>query len=374
VVRNTAAFKMLFHDRATALGSIAGVIAIFFLVGQQLTIFFGLLNYMSVLVDISNADIWILSKNSDNANAAGTIPTSYRDRIAGIDGVGWVEPLVMGAGLLRRQNGNYQAVQIVGLQAPRLAGAPNRFQEGSIDALLDYESVTVDHLDLATLDSASVGDRLEINGQRVRIGAITKGVRGFAGNIVFANLNKALEITGLPPDRCSSLLVGVEERADVSSMIVRLRKALPRADVYSTTELSRLTRVYYLRNTGIGGSFGFSTVLGALVGVVIIALTMYTSVLNKTNDYAMLRALGARRRDVFLIIFIQTLYIAGIGILVGLTLLSMFLLGTRDSGLPSYMPWWVPPAHAVFTLFLCLLGSVAAMRRAVRIEPATAFR
>jgi hypothetical protein len=37
-VRKSAAFKMLFHDRATALGSVAGVIAIIFLVGQQLSI------------------------------------------------------------------------------------------------------------------------------------------------------------------------------------------------------------------------------------------------------------------------------------------------------------------------------------------------
>ena len=47
---------------------------------------------------------------------------------------------------------------------------------------------------------------------------------------------------------------------------------------------------YYLTNTGIGASFGFSTVIGALVGVVIIALTMYTNVLNKEKDYAVLRA------------------------------------------------------------------------------------
>jgi putative ABC transport system permease protein len=99
--------KMLFHDRATALGSIVGVVAIIFLVGQQLAIFFGLLNFTSVLVDSSRMDIWTKTRNTDNINAARTIPISYRDRIMGIRGVKWAEPIAVGGGLLKLQNGDY---------------------------------------------------------------------------------------------------------------------------------------------------------------------------------------------------------------------------------------------------------------------------
>lgn len=373
-MRRAAAFKMLFHDRATAIGSISGVVAIIFLVGQQLTIFFGLLTFMSSVVDIGGADIWILSKNADNANSAGSIPMSYRDRVAGVEGIAQVEPIVLGAGLMRRADGNYQAIQIVGVKRPGMLGGPNRFYEGSLSALLDYEGITVEYLELGTYGDPDIGDLFEINDERVRIGAITLGIRGFGGNMIFTNLEKSRELAGIPADRCSALLVTTAPGAGLEETIALLRSVLPRADVHSKRELSRMTKLYYLKNTGIGGSFGFSTVIGALVGVVIIALTMYTNVMNKQSDYAMLRALGARRRDVLYIVFVQAMYIAGIGILIGFTLLSFFLLGTRDSGLPSYMPWFVPPAHAVFTLFLCLLGSVIAMRRAVRIEPATVFR
>jgi putative ABC transport system permease protein len=365
---------MLFHERATAIGSISGVIAIIFLVGQQLTIFFGLLTFMSSIVDLSGADIWIISKNADNANASGSIPMSYRDRVMGVKGVQIAEPLIIGSGLLRRSNGNNQAVQIRGVKRPHMLGGPNRFEEGSVMDLLDYENISVEYLELGTLDYAGIGSIFEINGRRVSIGAITKGVRSFGGNMVFTNMEKAREITGIAPDRCSAVLIETEKGVDEAGLITLLRSILPRADVYSKSTLSRMTKLYYLENTGIGGSFGFSTVMGALVGVVIISLTMYTNVMNKQSDYAMLRALGARRRDVLYIIFVQTMYIAGIGILIGFSLLSLFLLGTKDSGLPSYMPWYVPPAHAVFTLLLCLLGSVIAMRRAVKIEPATIFR
>jgi ABC-type lipoprotein release transport system permease subunit len=38
------------------------------------------------------------------------------------------------------------------------------------------------------------------------------------------------------------------------------------------------------------------------------------------------------------------------------------------------MPWIVPPIHAVFTMFLCIGGSLLSMRKAMKIDPASAFR
>jgi putative ABC transport system permease protein len=373
-MRSSAALKMLFHDRATAIGSIAGVVAIIFLVGQQLSIFFGLLSFMSRLADISGADIWILSENADNLNSSGTLPMAYRDRVAGISGVQWVEPLVIGGGSLKRKDGYTVAVQVVGLQPPRLAGGPNRFHEGSAVAILDNEGVTVDRLDLANLGNPSIGDIFEINGRRVRVGAITQSLRGFGGVLVFTNIEKAREIANLPWDRCTHLLVKARDGSAVEGITALLRRTLPRTEVFTTKVLSLSTRLYYLRNTGIGTSFGFTTVIGALVGIVIISLTMYTNVMNKARDYAMLRVLGARRRDIRWIVFLQALYVGAIGIVIGFTLLAGFLSGTRDTTLPLALPWWLPALHALVALLLCLLGSLFAMRSAVKTDPAATFR
>jgi putative ABC transport system permease protein len=365
---------MLFHDRATALGSVAGVIAIVFLVGQQLAIFFGLTGFMSSIADTSGADAWVLARNTENINAAGSIPLSWRDRVAGVDGVAWVEPVVITAGQLRRRDGNTIGVQVVGCNPPRLAGGPNRFAQGSIADLLDPEAVTVDKLELPELGYPGVGDALEINGKRVRVAAVTTGLRGFGGTLLYCSIAKAREIAGSGGDRCTALLIGLSPGRDAVGMVALLRGILPRAEVFATADLSRSTKLYYLKNSGIGTSFGFTTLIAALVGLVIIALTMYTNVISKSQDYAMLRVLGARRRDVLYIVFLQSLYIAAIGILLGFLLLAGFLSGTRESALPVSLPWLVGPALAAATLLLCLLGSLLAMRRAVKIEPASAFR
>ena len=41
---------------------------------------------------------------------------------------------------------------------------------------------------------------------------------------------------------------------------------VPAAEVLTSSALSTGTRSYYIKNTGMGGSFGFSTLVGALVG------------------------------------------------------------------------------------------------------------
>src|SRR5512137_3179740 len=83
-MRRFAALRILLHDRATTAGAVIGVVAIIFLVGQQLAVLFGLFTYMSALVDHSGADIWIVSKNTDNINSTGSLPMHYVDRLQGI--------------------------------------------------------------------------------------------------------------------------------------------------------------------------------------------------------------------------------------------------------------------------------------------------
>jgi putative ABC transport system permease protein len=373
-MRRIAALKMLLHDRSTTAGSLLGVVAIVFLVGQQLTVLFGLFTFMSVLPDHSGADIWICSKNTENVNATGSIPLRFIDRISGLNGIEWVEPVVFASGTFKREDGQYQVVQVVGVRTPRLALGPWRFYKGSPHVLFDYEGITVDRLDLKILGYPTLHQFYEINNTRVRISGITQSIRGFTGTMVFTNMVKAKEIVNFSPGRCSAILIKVKPGTDLTLMMATLKSLVPRAEVISASDLSNKTRTYYIRNTGIGGSFGFSTLVGALVGIVIITLTMYTGVLHREKEFAVLRALGARKRDILIIVLSQSLMIGIVGILIGFLLLAFFLYGTHDSRLPSYMPRVVPFYHAFSTLILCLVGSLLAMRKAIRIDPASVFR
>jgi putative ABC transport system permease protein len=365
---------MLLYDRSTTAGAVLGVVAIVFLVGQQLAVMFGLFTLMSALVDNSGADIWILSQNSDNTSTAHDLPSRYVDRLAGLADIAWAEPVIYSAAQLRLPNGKSQAVQIVGVVRPGLAGGPWQMASGGSDVLLELDGVTVDKLDLADLGNPRIGQVVEVNGRRIRIAGYTEGSRAFGPAVVFVNLTKAREITGISSDRCSNILVKLKPGVPVGRARAEISALLPKTAILTVGELAWNIRAYNLTNTGIGSSFGFSTIIGILVGVVIITLTMYTNVLNRQRDFAVLRALGARGRDVFAIIVFQALTIGCIGLLIGFFLLAGFLLGVKGSRLPANLPLWLPPAHALLTFLLCFLGSALAVRRALKIEPASAFR
>jgi hypothetical protein len=83
-MRSLVAWRLLLHDRSSTAGSLLGVVAIVFLVSQQLSIYFGLLNYMSVLVDHSGADVWVMSSRVTNVDAGGLVSGRYWERLAGL--------------------------------------------------------------------------------------------------------------------------------------------------------------------------------------------------------------------------------------------------------------------------------------------------
>jgi len=372
-MRSLTALRMVVHDRSSTAGALLGVVAIVFLVGQQLSILFGLLNYMSVLVDHSGADAWIMSTNVRNADAGDLISGRHVDRVMGLAEVEWAAPILIGNGLFRTTDGSFESVRVVGIRRPRLAGGPWDFEKADEQQLLDLESVTVDRLDQAKLGNPLLDQVTEIGGRRIRVGAISEGARGFQGTLVFASLDKVKEIARTPPGRYSGILIRFKPDVDKKAAITKIRAVMPENSVYGTDELSRLTRRYYLTNTGIGGSFGFSTIIAVLIGVVIISLTMYTSILSRARDFAVMRAIGGRRRDIAVVVFSEVLIISGIGLFIGFLMLATFLNATRGSSIPSFFPMPVVPILAGGTLAVSFLGSLIALRVALKAEPAAVF-
>jgi putative ABC transport system permease protein len=372
-MRSLTAFRIVIHDRSSTAGSLLGVVAIVFLVGQQLSILFGLLNYMSVLVDHSGADAWIMSKNLRNVDAGDLISVRYLDRVIGLKEVEWAEPVLIGNGLYRTADGSFESVRVVGSRRPRCAGGPWRFAQADENALLDVEAVTVDRLDLSKLGNPLLEQITEIGDKRVRVRGVTDGARGFQGTLVFSPLEKVREISRTQPGRYSAILVRFSEGTDATEAIAKLRRILPYCSVYSTPELSRLTKMYYFTNTGIGGSFGFSTVIAVLIGVVIISLTMYASVLGRARDFAVMRAIGGRKRDIAVVVISEAIIISGVGLFLGFLMLAILLDVTGNSSIPSHFPLYVPPILAITTLLVSLLGSFVALRVALKADPAAVF-
>ncbi|HEU4322001.1 MAG TPA: FtsX-like permease family protein, partial [Roseiflexaceae bacterium] len=123
--------------------------------------------------------------------------------------------------------------------------------------------------------------------------------------------------------------------------------------------------------------------LVAGVGCMGLASTMNLNVLERTREFGVLRALGARRSVVYRLVIVESLVIGVLGALLGLALSAPLtvalsrLIGMQlvYSPLPAVFTWPPVAIWLVGVLVLCAVASVAPARRAagLTVREAVAF-
>src|SRR5258708_30729114 len=77
---------------------------------------------------------------------------------------------------------------------------------------------------------------------------------------------------------------------------------MPDVDVLRPGEFSIKSRSYWLFTTGAGTTMISSSILALLVGVVIVAQTLYASTMDRLPEYATIRAMGGPRSYLYKIV------------------------------------------------------------------------
>ncbi|MEW5323965.1 FtsX-like permease family protein, partial [Geobacillus thermoleovorans] len=77
---------------------------------------------------------------------------------------------------------------------------------------------------------------------------------------------------------------------------------------------------YWLKQTGAGAALDAGKLLGLIVGIVIVAQTLYSSTKDHINEFATLRALGAGAGYIVKVILIQAILSGLIGYTLGMSL------------------------------------------------------
>lgn len=116
---------------------------------------------------------------------------------------------------------------------------------------------------------------------------------------------------------------------------------------------------------------------GILYGLLYVVVTIVTGVffliltVQKRDALVLLRAIGARRRDVVVPVLLQVVLVVGLGVAVGVAL-TVGLLEAAPSTFGSGLTLRTAVTSSVVILALGLLAAVAAVRRVLAIEPAEA--
>ena len=149
----------------------------------------------------------------------------------------------------------------------------------------------------------------------------------------------------------------------------------------SADEMLGQINLIFLVLKGVLASIG---AIGLLVSLFGIANTMTMAVIERTREIGIMKALGARNRDVGRVFLAEAAVIGALGGVVGLVMgyLVGILFNSLARGIFDFgddvnlfhVSFWLAAGSVVFSMIVSILAGALPARRAARLEPIAALR
>lgn len=344
-----------------ALGIGVALGLIFFLEGLRT----GMVVQISAYQDRVGADLFVGQAGFRNfLGDTSVIPASTAREVGAVPGVASADPITARYAVLDL-HGRKQFAFVVAAEQGR-TGGPWRLAEGRhVEA---DDEVVLDRT-LAEQHGLRVGSEIAVIGRTVRVVGLSDETRSWMSSLVFVSPRAAAELFG-SAGTVSYVLVRTADPGAVADEVTR-RTGLT---VLPAAELARNDR------TLLGGIMATPISVMVLVafaaGTMIVALTVYSAVVDRIREYGIAKAMGASRGRLFAVVLGQTAVLAGLGALVGF---GVYQVGYRI--VAAFRPqFWVSltPASVAVVLgaaaAMALLAAVVPTLRVTRLDPATVYR
>ncbi|HVZ94506.1 MAG TPA: ABC transporter permease [Phycisphaerales bacterium] len=371
------ALKMLVGDRGKYLALVVGLSFAVLLISQQAAIFLGLIQRSTgVLQNTAQPDLWIADPNIQFISDVRPLADRELDRVRSVPGIAWAEPFFSSRALVELPNGAYKTAQLVGVARSTMVGQPPEILQGTLDDLRAPDAVFVDESSRSKLGNVGIGDTLRLNDKRAVIVGICRVKLSFDSNaIVYTTFDNIQRYTPLGRERISYILAGLKPGTDVKTVQAEIN-ALGEVQAFTQDEIRWRSVRFILRETGIGINFGITVLLGFVVGLAVVAAIFYQFTLENIRYFAVLNAMGARRRTLVRMVLLQAFVVGMIGYGIGVGGAGAFsLLGRRPgSELAVIFPWQLLVGSLGATLVCIMLGSLLSLRKVMTLEPAIVFK
>lgn len=371
----TLAFRNLFHDRIRLAVTLVGILFSIVLVAVQLGLYLGSSKMITGMIEHAQGDLWITAYGAKSFEEGGLLLTPReRHQALATPGVKAVVPLVVAFAEWRKPSGGSTRVVVVGTDQEDGGLAPWDLVAGTWQDIKSPEAISADKTYFRELGISGLGDTAQIATGRVRVRALTQGIRSFTQSpYVFTPIQRARNLLGVDGEKSTFLLVQLEDGANAETVRTELRQRLESSEVLTKAEFRDRSLTQWLFRTGAGVALIGGALLGTLVGTVIVAQTLYSSTKDHLNEFATLRALGSSSGYIHKVILAQAGMSAVIGYLLGMTIALGVLILSKSSPLPLVMTPGLAVSLFGLTLFMCAISAVSAIIKVTKIDPATVF-
>jgi len=367
--------KNLLHDRIRFAITLAGVAFAVTLVLVQVGLFLGLLDKATISIQRSNADIWIVGKSTPNIDFGKPFPETTVLRARGALGVERADNIIVQFINTQLPTGATENSEVYALADPVFWKLPWTLEAGHVEDLSRGYNIVMDRTATLRFGPFDVGDYRELGGRRFRIIGRSAGAESFTTTpVVFMDFANAQSLFEQLRGQTTYVLVKVAPGFDPAEVAARLRPMFPYNDVHTREEWAAQSRGYWVKSTGLGMSMGVTVFLGILVGVVIVAQTLYTSAVENIRQFGTVKAIGGSNWDIYKILGEQALINAVLGFLLG----AGASYGVRPAMAGLHLNVLLSPEFSavvfVGTVAMCLAAALFSFRRVAMIDPALVFR
>ena len=381
------ALKMLIGDRGKYLGLIMGLTFAALLITQQSSIFTGLMTRTySFIDDLSQPDIWVMDPKVQFIDDVKPLQDTELLRVRGVKGVEWAVPLYKGLLKARLEDGNFQIVNVLGLDDATLIGGPPTMIHGQLSDLRRQDSIIVNDVGAETRLAKrprepggkpiplQVGDELEINDRRAVVVGICRVSRTFQSQpVIYTTYNRATTFAPRERKLLSFILVKATDGSDPGELARKIALSTGLA-AYTAKEFKKLSFDFYMKNTGIPINFGIAVMLGFFIGTAIAGQTFYNFTLENLRYFGTLKAMGTTNAVLLRMIVLQALVVGvqGFGLGVGGAALFGYLMGGTQLAF-RLIPEILILAGAAITVIV-IFSALISIRKVMKLEPAIVFK
>ncbi|MBI3651594.1 MAG: hypothetical protein HY231_11310 [Acidobacteria bacterium] len=361
---------------------LAAVLAVAFsglLTLVQLGLLLGMFGTVSAVIDNTRADLWAGFPNTPSFDLGRSISRRNEALLLAHPEVVAVERFLMGYGDWRKPDGSPESTVIVGVDLRENGlGLPISVPANLRLAMEEPGAVLVDRAELGKLKTHK-GQSIEINGKQAKVVGLISGFRNIGGPYVFCSLStaqKLLGTIGMETDLTTYLLIRLRDprRAEAVRHQLQAQDDHPPFMVWTAKEFSQQSQVYWLLESGVGAGFGFSSLLGLMVGIVITSQTLMSAINASLREYATLRALGVSLWSLCAVVLEQSFWVG----LLGLTLTAIATAGVwmlaHTYHVAINFPLWAMLGTALMTLVIAIGSGLLALRALFKAEPAELLR
>jgi putative ABC transport system permease protein len=216
----------------------------------------------------------------------------------------------------------------------------------------------------------------EVGNRRIKIGGLFDMGASFGadGNILSSDTN-FFRLTKRDPGLIDVGVIRLKAGSDPIATATQLKTILPKdVQVFTKTEFIDFERKYWQEGTSIGFIFTLGTVMGFIVGIVIVYQILYTDVADHLPEYATLKAMGYTDWYLLTVVFQEAVILAVIGFAPGmLAAVGLYTMTRNATSLPLLMTVSRATLVLLLTMIMCLFSGAIAVRKLRAADPADMF-